>query len=258
MLKIDSPAKVNLCLEILNRDKSGFHEIKTIFYQVDLYDELIFFDNDNFELNCNNPQVPTDQNNLIYKAYRLLKDTFKINKSIRVELTKNIPLEAGLGGGSSNAAATLKALNQLWELNITNNQLRELGAHIGMDVPFFIEGGIALGTHFGELITPINSKLKLNLLLIKPKFSINTCQAYSNLNFTFPKPERNINNCRKALESGDLDLLIKSMHNDFEESLLPKYPKIQEIKDQLIDRGAKRTLLSGSGSCVFGVFEKTL
>lgn len=187
MTSIKSPAKVNLTLDILDKDSSGYHKIQTILHEVpELFDELTFEPLDTAEIiiECDHPDVPKDDSNTIIKAAKLLQAHATKRGSTplgaHITLTKSIPLESGLGGASSNAATTLKALNDLWQLNLTTEGLTELAAEIGMDVPFFIHGGTALGTHYGEKLTKLPSP-NIHIEIIDTKIKISTKDAYTNL-----------------------------------------------------------------------------
>mgnify|MGYP003980188509 FL=1 len=177
-ITVNSTAKINLALDVLGRDENGYHRIQTIYHEVpELYDELTFEPHDSLELICDHKEVPTDDSNLILKAAHLLDP----KKGAKITLQKNIPIAAGLGGASSNAAATLVALNQLWSLNKTPEELLPLAAEIGMDVPFCLIGGTALGMHYGEHLMPLLPPENLHIEILETSVHVSTKEAYENL-----------------------------------------------------------------------------
>jgi 4-diphosphocytidyl-2-C-methyl-D-erythritol kinase len=219
-MKLKAFAKINLALDILGKDESTYHEIQTIFHEVpDLFDELEIMKSDHDQVICEN--IPEEEN-LAYKALKLLKQKFEIEKFIKIIINKNIPLSSGLGGGSSDAAATLKGLNQLWNLDLSPEQLMEIAAELGMDVPFFILGGTALGTHFGEKITPLPSLKHHFRIHPKSGQSQKTSSAYSSLDLS--KCGQNLEKTKKLIAALQQEKFLPELiHNDFESiSLIPK------------------------------------
>ena len=251
-----SNAKVNLSLKILNKRKDGYHNLYSLFVELDLADKLIFTSSSDFKLSidCTNEiQMPLNNTNLIIRAYELMRhETSSVVSEYVVHLKKVIPLGSGLGGGSSNAAFTLKALNELWKLNYSLTKLENLGSVLGADVPFFIRGGFQLAEGIGDKLTPQNDRILsgLHFLLIIPPFHIDTPKAYNSLN----KPLRSAENYSKfAPVSKPVNWQL--FDNDFEKVIQKAYPEISEIKENLQGAGALYAGLSGSGSTVFGVFD---
>lgn len=253
-MKLKANAKINLFLDILNKRKDGYHNLKTIFQEISLSDDIFIYSprlqsevdevnvktgipmkRDSVSIFCDDPGIPTGKTNLVYKAADLMKKYSGIKKGVFIKIKKNIPVGAGLGGGSSDAASVLRGLNKLWNLKLTNNKLAEIGKQIGADVPFFLYGGRCLGEGIGDQLTPIKIRKTQWYVLVKPPFEISTKFAYSLLT--------------KANKVGK----IKKLGNRFEDIIIPHYPEIKKIKDLLTESGAEFSLMSGSGSCVFGL-----
>jgi 4-diphosphocytidyl-2-C-methyl-D-erythritol kinase len=246
-----SICKINIGLYVTEKRPDGYHNIETIFYPITkLYDHLIFKKNDKFEFECNIPSLQND--NIILKAVNKLENYIDDKLPVKIILNKNIPFGAGLGGGSSNAAETLKALNFLFDLNLSTYELLQLSAQIGADVPFFINPAPTFASGIGEHFTPIDFKISYPILLVKPDFGISTKEAYANM-----KPQKS-NIDLKELSgkkfSPELDLLPK-IKNDFENFAFSKYSELEMIKNKLLEFGAFFAMMSGSGSTIFGIFE---
>ncbi|EOD01691.1 4-(cytidine 5'-diphospho)-2-C-methyl-D-erythritol kinase [Caldisalinibacter kiritimatiensis] len=255
-IKIESFAKINLCLDVLKRREDGYHEIKTVMQQIDLKDIITLKDNeDKVIIETNHPQVPTDSTNLVYKAWKLLSNRYNIDKGVYIKIDKNIPVAAGLAGGSSNAAAVLKGLNELWSLNISQKELMELAAQIGADVPFCIMGGTALAEGIGEKLTKLSSFSDKLILLAKPSISVSTAYVYKNLELNKIDFRPNTNDIIRYIEENNLESLATNMGNVLETVTIKEYPIIKEIKDKMIQYGALGSLMSGSGPTVFGIFK---
>ncbi len=228
ILTLKSPAKVNLTLDVLEREPSGYHRIQTIFHEVERpYDRLVFEEvpESRVWLEPHGLKVPNDETNTILRVAQLLKDEYGLkDKGMRIILEKMIPLQSGLGGAASNAATTLRALNSLWGLKLTTEQLLTLGAQIGMDVPFFILGGCALGMHYGEHLMPLPTldTLGLSIEVIPTKTAVSTPEAYAKLDLS--RCGKNTNKTSelvkilKGEKTGDIESLL---HNDFENSSHP-------------------------------------
>jgi len=238
-----SPAKINLGLNIISRRDDGYHNIETIFYPIKLFDKLKFFLSEKFEIECNDPSIPTDESNLIYKARNILSSFVGKELNVKVLLEKYIPSFAGLGGGSSNAAITLLALNEIFELKLTSNQLFELASKIGSDVSFFILNKPAFAEGRGEKLTLLpNLKIDYKVLVVVPEIKVSTAWAYSN----FRKSEKRID-LRLIKTKEDFELYKSQITNDFEPIVFSSYPEIKSIKEKLLESGAIFSLMSGSG-----------
>jgi 4-diphosphocytidyl-2-C-methyl-D-erythritol kinase len=251
-LRVRSFAKVNLALSVLGRRHDGYHEIETVFQTVTLHDEIEFKTSPVVELECRNLPGVRPEENLVFRAAALLASVSK-KAGASIILTKNIPVGAGLGGGSSNAAAALLALQRLWEIEVPDPVLSRLAASLGSDVPFFLQGGTALGTGRGENITPMLDLPPQFMVVIYPGIHVSTADAYRSLSLgltSSPAVHRIHRFCGQVYERKNLT----GIFNDFEASILSAYPPVMEAKKFLTERGATVTLLSGSGSSVFGFF----
>lgn len=246
---VKSYAKINLGLEILGKRPDGYHELRTLFQSISLHDVLDFelTDDPRICLSGDSDTIAWDRTNLIYRAAHLLQQENAVQRGIRVHVHKKIPPGSGLGGGSGNAAVTLQVLNMLWDVDLSRERLMELGAGLGADVPYFFEGGQCLGRGKGEILSPLSDLSPVFLVLVCPNFPISTARIYDALILTSPPKESRIT---KFLESGDFSLL----KNDLEKTVFRLYPQLQRIKRQLSDSEAVVSLISGSGSSVFGLF----
>ena len=250
--KVKSFAKINLGLRILDKRLDNFHNINSVFIRISLHDILEFIPSSKFNLECNNQNVPINNENTIYKAYNILNSHYSFTNHHTIKLNKKIPLKSGMGGGSSNAAFTLIALNHLYKLNLNKKKLINLGLQIGSDVPFFInEEKITLVEGRGEILKKFNAP-SLNssyILLVYPEFSISTEWAYKKIKKTL---DHKIDSTK--FPALDEEVNWKLFENDFEEIVGSTYPEIFEIKEFLNNNRALFSSLSGTGSTVFGVY----
>lgn len=257
MLTYKAFAKINWALSVLKKRDDGYHEIVSLMHAIDLHDTLSFEHSKKIEIETN--LSITKENNLVYKAIKALQEYTGIKEGVHVVLKKEIPLGAGLGGGSSDAATTLKALNELWQLNLNIKTLHEIGASIGSDIPFFFYLPICIVLGRGDIVKPLKIEKSYTLLLVKPSFSISTKWAYESLDMKtqltteYEKINNNIWQLYNHLSMGNVDKF--DLWNDLEKSVLDRYPEIEKIKRKLLEAGAQKTLMSGSGSTVFGVFK---
>tara|TARA_B110000116_G_scaffold261311_1_gene265374 strand:- start:529 stop:1365 length:837 start_codon:yes stop_codon:yes gene_type:complete len=249
--KIKSSSKINLGLKVLNLRNDNYHNINSIFIEIDLYDIITFIPSNSFSLTCSNNNIAINEENTIVKAYEILNKKFNFQNHYKILLEKNIPISGGMGGGSSNAAFTLKALNKLNNLKLTNQQLCKISLNIGSDVPFFIEGRVKLVSGRGEIISNHSAPLinTLYILLIFPDFSVNTSWAYKKI-----KNKLQYKKYSTKFPALDSKVNWKLFENDFEDIVGSAYPEIFEIKKFLYDNGALYSGLSGSGSTMFGVY----
>lgn len=255
---LPSFAKVNWTLRVLGKRRDGFHEILTVFQTVSLVDEIEFSDGNGFTLSCDISGVPVDEKNLIERAAILLSKRDGITADARIHLAKRIPSPGGLGGGSSNGAAALVGLRRLWGIEVSDDELCEIAAEIGSDVPFFLNGGTAIGTGRGELIEPIDDIVEPYLLIVTPAFSVSTAEAFSKLNaptLTSVDSDRILRVCRAEAVSFDPRLSV--LKNDFEASVFDAFPEVGRVKKTLLGLGAVNAAMSGSGASVFGIFDNT-
>ena len=250
---LPSYAKVNLALRVLGRRNDGFHEIATILQTISLHDTLTFETSENgVELTCNDTNLPIDETNLILRAAKALRAKFRIEDGAKIELNKIIPIGGGLGGGSSNAAVTLIGLSRLWSLDVSFEKLHEISSGLGADIPFFLYGGSAMATGTGTTIDPISEICLGPMIVVTPKIRVSTREAYANLgevNLTSAGTERILLNYRFGPECP-----VESV-NDFEKTVFAAFPGIADVKAKLLELGALRALMSGSGASVFGIFE---
>ena len=249
--KVKSSSKINLGLKVLNLRNDNYHNINSIFIEIDLYDIITFIPSNSFSLTCSNNNITINEENTIVKAYEILDKKFNFQNHYKILLEKNIPISGGMGGGSSNAAFTLKALNKLNNLKLTNQQLCKISLNIGSDVPFFIEGRVKLVSGRGEKISNHSAPLinTLYILLIFPNFSVNTSWAYKKI-----KNKLQYKKYSTKFPALDSKVNWKLFENDFEDIVGSAYPEIFEIKKFLYDNGALYSGLSGSGSTMFGVY----
>jgi len=252
----NSNAKINLGLNVLNKRKDGYHNLHSLFVEIELADELLFTPSEMYQLTAEGDQttdLPLDKNNLITQAYQLIRGKIEnVRTEYAIHIKKQIPMGGGLGGGSSNAATTLRALNELWKMKLSQDSLELLGAKLGADIPFFIRGSVQLIEGIGDILTPQNPKLLIDLyfLLIVPPIHIATPWAYGALNKTLQpyKSHPKFSPLSKPMKWELFD-------NDFERVIRKTYPEVGKIKETLQSAGALYAGLSGSGSTVFGVFD---
>ena len=255
-LLVKAPAKINLSLDVLHKRPDGYHEVEMIMTTIDLADrlELTLLDRDEIQIISHNRFVPDDQRNLAYQAGLLLKERFSIKKGVAITIEKNIPVAAGLAGGSSDAAATLKGLNKLWKLGLTIDELAELGAKIGSDVSFCVYGGTALATGRGEIISKLPAPPTCWVVLAKPHIGVSTADVYRRLDLSkiqHPNTKKMI----EAIERDDFNGVCSQIGNVLEDVTLKLHPEVALIKDQMKRFGADAVLMSGSGPTVFGLVQ---
>ncbi len=253
-MKVFARAKINLFLEVLKRRPDGYHDLDTVFQSIALSDELLFEKKrSGFSLTVSDKAIPTGEENLVWRAYKLLSKRFPREVGgVSIHLEKRIPSGAGLGGGSADAAATLKALNFLFELGLADDELKNSGIELGMDVPFCLSGGAAVASGRGELIIPVQRKVDFGVLVVYAGFSISTPAAYGALRLNEAQTRRTSANTVNALGAQDIALLWHTLYNRFEEVLIKIYPVLGEIKKALIEGGCSAALVTGSGSAVCG------
>lgn len=250
-------AKINLGLDVLGKREDGYHEVRMIMQTIRLYDKLNMkkLNKDEIIIKTNLSYLPTNENNLVYRAIQMLKEEFNIKQGIYVELQKHIPVAAGLAGGSSDAAAALTGMNRLFQLKLTTTDLMQRAVKLGADIPYCILGGTALSEGIGEVLTPLDPMPKAYILIAKPPINVSTKYVYENLILDERTNHPDIDGIMEAITSKDLYGVTNRLSNVLESVTIDKYPVIQEIKDTMIEFGAMNALMSGSGPTVFGVFE---
>ena len=254
MEKEFAPAKVNLFLDVLNKRADGYHDLGTVFQTLDMGDFLSAEKNSSGEitLSYNVSQDYPVEKDLVFRAAKLLQETTNTSCGAKLYLEKLMPLGAGLGGGSADAAAALRLLNRIWETKLSGEELEKLGAKLGADVPFLVQGGTAFAEGIGEILTPTSVEFPKAVLVATPHCAVPTKDAYAGV---VPSGENRWN----AFKSNWNGTLSFEFYNKFEESVFPKYPIIQDLKNKLEKSGAFKTLMSGSGASVFALFDsKTL
>lgn len=257
-LSLKAYGKINLGLDVLGKREDGYHEVRMIMQTIGIFDriDLIREDEPGIRLETNLFYLPTNENNLVYKAARMLMDEFSISEGVFIRLRKFIPVSAGLAGGSSDAAAVLFGLNKMFRLELTTSQLMERGVKIGADVPYCILRGTALSEGIGEILTPLPPVPQCQVLIAKPGINVSTRFVYTNLNANQLKPEQHpdIDGILAGIQNQDLYQIAGKLGNVLETVTIREYPVIQSIKDTMLEYGAIGSLMSGSGPTVFGLF----
>ncbi len=251
-MELNAAAKVNLALEILSRRPDGYHEIATVMQTVDLSDRLVLEEADSLEVRTSAPGVPSDERNLAYRAAAALRQAAGIEYGARITLDKRIPVAAGLGGGSTDAAATLVGLNRLWGLRWPVERLEELAVGLGMDVPFFLRGGAAMATGRGERLRPL-SGAALALVLVNPRFAVSTADMYGRVTPSMYSDGGRARDAASALETRRSSRVARTLYNGLEVAARAAYPQIGHMQAALVAAGALGAAMSGSGPTVFGV-----
>jgi len=255
-LLVKAPAKINLALDVLHKRSDGYHEVEMIMTTIDLADrvELTPLNQNQIHIVSQNRYVPDDQRNLAFQAAQLLKERFGVNKGVLISIEKTIPVAAGLAGGSSDAAATLRGLNKLWDLGLTLDELAELGSEIGSDVSFCVYGGTALARGRGEMITQLTPPPTCWVILAKPFIGVSTAEVYRRLDVNKVN-HPNIGEMIGALRDHDYQKMCQQVGNVLEDVTLALHPEVAQIKDQMKRFGADAVLMSGSGPTVFGLVQ---
>lgn len=255
-IRLRTAAKVNLFLEILTERPDGYHEVVMVLQSLDLADQVELIPARTISVACTHPLVPTDRTNLVWRAVELLQQTCSVTAGIEIKLDKRIPVAAGLAGGSADAAAVLVGLNVLWQLGLTQKELQALAAQLGSDIPFCVAGGTMLATGRGEVLSPLPVLDGLHLVLAKPRdLQVSTAWAYQTYreghNPTRTRPDSAA--MVAAVMSRDARRIAALLHNDLEAAVLPTYPQVARLREQLLAYGALGVLMSGSGPTVFGL-----
>jgi len=254
-----APAKINLGIDALYQRDDGYYELEMVMASVDLSDHITVcdFSEPEIKLKTNSSFLPLDSKNLVYKAAEFLMKRFNISTGVLIEIDKRIPIAAGLAGGSSDCAATLRALNKLWKLNLTLEELAEIGAEIGSDVPYCIYGNTAFVSGRGEVVKEITSIKPFWTVLAKPPKSMPTLSVFQALKLDdISHPD--IHALSRAIDEQNSEQMFKNMGNILESVTIERIPEIQKIKDTMLSLGAKASLMSGSGTTVFGICENQI
>lgn len=249
-------AKINIGLDVLRRREDGYHEVRMIMQTVDICDDLIFEKavQPGISIQIDHEDLPADQNNLIYKAADLLMREKGITEGVQITLTKRIPIAAGMAGGSSDAAATMRGLNRLFAMGYTTEELQKLGVKLGADIPYCIVGGTMLSEGIGEILSPLPAPPECCLVVAKPDINVSTKFVYENLHADSLTCHPDIDGMMEAIKAGDLQGVTDRLGNVLETVTVKEYPVIEQIKELMRREGAMNALMSGSGPTVFGIY----
>lgn len=259
-ITVKAHAKINLGLDVLRKRPDGYHEVYMIMQSLHLHDSIIIntTEKEGITLKTNLSYLPVNQDNLIYKAAALFLQAHGIHEGLQIELEKNIPIAAGLAGGSSDAAATLIGMNRLYQTGMSLEQLQALGVKLGADIPYCLLLGTALSEGIGEILTPLPPMPACSILLVKPDISVSTKYVYEHLRLNESSIHPDINTMTTALANKDIYGLAKSMDNILQSVTAKDYPIISDIKDKMKELGALTSLMSGSGPTVFGIYQNRI
>ncbi len=256
-LWITAPAKINLGLDVIRRREDGYHEVKMIMQSIRLFDRLTLAKSKNpgINLTTNLGFLPVNEDNLVYKSAKLLMDEFNIDTGVSIQLDKRIPVAAGMAGGSTDAASCLLAMNRLFNLKLSDQQLMERGVTLGADIPYCMMKGTALSEGIGEILSPLPEAPDCYVLIAKPGFHVSTKFVYSNLKLDEQTDHPDIDHMIECIQENNLRDLCDSMANILETVTIPEHPEIADIKKTMLEQGALGSLMSGSGPTVFGIFD---
>lgn len=256
-MRLQAFAKINLGLDVLGKREDGYHEVRMIMQTIRMYDQLDMRKSvePGIHLTTNKKYIPVDENNLVWRAAKLMMDTCGIIEGVSIHLHKVIPVAAGMAGGSSDAAATLVGMNRLFHCGLSKEKLMELGVQIGADVPYCVLRGTALAEGIGEKLTVLPPMPDCWILIGKPGISVSTKYVYTTLDLNTDTVHPDIDRMKKALEDGNLYGITERMGNALQDVTIPAYPEVERIKEQMKTLGAVNAMMSGSGPTVFGIFD---
>ncbi len=256
-MRIKARAKINLSLDIVDKRDDGYHELDTIFCEIGLCDYITIEKtaSKNIALKCSDDTLSCGEDNLAHKAAKLLMDEFSLEGGLSIYIEKNIPMGAGLGGGSSDAAAVLKAINSIYSLGLSDEELKKRAVTLGADVPFFISGGISRAKGIGDVIEPLDNLKLPSMIVVKPEVSVPTAFAYKAYDLYDNKFHPDIEGLIRALYANDINKIFEFVGNSFEGPVFEKYTQIQMVKESLLGLGADACVMTGSGSALFALFE---
>lgn len=255
-MQVKAYAKINISLDVVGKREDGYHLLKMIMQNIDLYDLIsVEKTSSGISITCNKPYIPTDERNLAYKAAKLFKDTYKVDGGVTINIRKNIPVAAGLAGGSTDAAAVLKCMRDIYKPNLSDEELESLGLKIGADIPYCIKGGTALCEGVGEVITTLKPFKDFILVLVKPSFGVSTKDVYGGLDISKIHKHPDTDGLINAMEDGNIQFVGRNMRNVLENVTLRKHYCLRDIKQEFLRMDAIGTLMSGSGPTIFAFFE---
>ncbi len=255
-LRLRAYAKINLYLDVLSKREDGYHNIETVFHSIGLHDEVILRERSKtgITISCNHPDVPNDSTNIAFRAAEFIRDVVGGIGGLEIQINKRIPVAAGLAGGSADAAAVLYGVNELFQLGLSYQKLLEIGAKLGADVPFCLNGGAAFGTGIGDILTPLSPLVDLPLLLINPGITISTADIFNNLHIPLTKRENGSIIIRKYVEKADMFGVANYLYNVLEPQVFHIHPELANLKTQLSTQtGCCGALMSGSGATIFAI-----
>ena len=255
-IRLKARAKINLGLDVLGKREDGYHEVRMVMQTIGIYDRLILtkIPEEEIRITSNLAFLPVNENNLIYKAIKLLKDEYHFPGGVSVDLNKFIPVAAGMAGGSTDAASTMFGVNRLFGLNLSMGKMMELGVRLGADVPYCVMRGTALAEGIGEKLTRITPVPQMWILIAKPQINVSTRLVYEQLDMGGIQKHPDIDGIIRAIEAQDVVRIAQSMGNVLENVTVPLYPVIETIKQDMLSHGAINAMMSGSGPTVFGIF----
>lgn len=255
-IRLKARAKINLGLDVLGKREDGYHEVRMVMQTIGIYDRLILIKipEEEIRITSNLAFLPVNENNLIYKAIKLLKDEYHFPGGVSVDLNKFIPVAAGMAGGSTDAASTMFGVNRLFGLNLSMGKMMELGVRLGADVPYCVMRGTALAEGIGEKLTRITPVPHMWILIAKPQINVSTRLVYEQLDMGGIQKHPDIDGIIRAIEAQDVVRIAQSMGNVLENVTVPLYPVIETIKQDMLSHGAINAMMSGSGPTVFGIF----
>ena len=256
-IQLKSRAKINLSIDVLGKREDGYHLVEMIMQTIDLFDKIKIFSlkEDTIIIESNRLDIPLDSTNIVYKAADLIKKQYNIKEGVKIIIEKNIPIAAGMAGGSSNAAAVLVGLNQLWQLKLSENKLKELGLKLGADVPFCIGGQTALAENIGEKLTKIDGLSEnIFILVCKPELFVSTKEIYEEIDSKIIEKRPNNKLLIQLLKENKIQQIADNMYNVLEEVTRERYPVIEEIEKIMMENDALGSMMSGSGPTVFGLY----
>ena len=255
-IRLKARAKINLGLDVLGKREDGYHEVRMVMQTIGIYDRLILtkIPEEEIRITSNLAFLPVNENNLIYKAIKLLKDEYHFPGGVSVDLNKFIPVAAGMAGGSTDAASTMSGVNRLFGLNLSMGKMMELGVRLGADVPYCVMRGTALAEGIGEKLTRITPVPHMWILIAKPQINVSTRLVYEQLDMGGIQKHPDIDGIIRAIEAQDVVRIAQSMGNVLENVTVPLYPVIETIKQDMLSHGAINAMMSGSGPTVFGIF----
>ena len=256
-IELKALGKINLGLDVLGRRENGYHDVRMVMQTLYLYDQITITKKETpgIELKTNLFYLPVDENNLAYRAAKLLMDEFGIEEGVSIYLDKHIPVAAGMAGGSSNAAAVLFGINRMFDLGLSQQELMDRGVTLGADVPYCIMRGTVLAEGIGEILTPLPALPKCYVLIAKPPISVSTKLVYEKLDSHEIEDHPDIDGILAGLEAQDIEKVAACMGNVLEKVTIEEYPVIEDIKNVMKEEGALNAMMSGSGPTVFGIFD---